>query len=65
MLATPTACVDHANHCLKMAAGAPPALAREFERLALKWSRLAQDLARAQAVEEDDNVISSDVAREG
>ena len=48
-MGTPKECRDHAQHCLRMAAVSPEALAEEFERLAKTWARLAVDLERAQA----------------
>jgi hypothetical protein len=53
MRPTPQQCRDHSEHCRKMAAGAPPSLAREFESLAANWARLADDLERAQAFRPD------------
>jgi hypothetical protein len=53
MRPNPKQCREHAEHCRKMAAEAPPGLAHEFERLAQTWVRLADDLERAEAFRPD------------
>ena len=50
MRASPKECREHADHCRLMMANSPSALAKEFERLADEWTRLAKDLERAQGV---------------
>lgn len=48
---TPSQCRQHADHCRRMAASAPPALAHEFESLATTWMRLADNLEQAQLLQ--------------
>ena len=53
MRANPRECREHAEHCRTMVGNSPSTLAKEFERLADEWMRLAKDLERAQAFRPD------------
>jgi hypothetical protein len=61
MYSTPRECREHAQHCIKMASISPPPLAREFQKLALTWSRLADELeaqaSKEHTAEQVDNVV--------